>query len=70
MSLQATESAMKEAERRLQMPPFLKARIDETKIICEEPELKGYCNDKFVFTDISFGIPNEVCLLFLLSLHK
>ncbi|XP_049949635.1 28S ribosomal protein S22, mitochondrial [Schistocerca serialis cubense] len=55
----AVEEAWQRAEERLQMPPFLLPTPDVRREICKDPELQGYCDSKFLFTDITFGVCNE-----------
>ncbi|XP_072944057.1 small ribosomal subunit protein mS22 [Epargyreus clarus] len=51
--------ANRTAERLLQMPPVVKIHKPIEDVICKDPALVGYDTSKFLFTDITFGIPNE-----------
>lgn len=48
--------AVEKAKTKLQMPPVVKIKEDEQKIISEDKALKGFSNTKFVITDITYGI--------------
>lgn len=56
------EKAMKDAElranRRLQMPPVVKKKIEVPRVIEVDPALQGYDTSKLVFTDITYGVTN------------
>ena len=43
------------AKQKLQMPPYLPITPDEPKILDECPEMKGFTEYKYLFTDISVG---------------
>nr|CAD7444156.1 unnamed protein product [Timema bartmani] len=47
------------ANEKLQMPPVVKMRKDEQKVLDIEPALQGYSDAKFVFTDITYGLSNK-----------
>uniref|UniRef100_A0A1B6LWW5 28S ribosomal protein S22, mitochondrial n=1 Tax=Graphocephala atropunctata TaxID=36148 RepID=A0A1B6LWW5_9HEMI len=51
----AIEKSKKEAEEMLQMPPVVPVRKEIDVVLTKDPELIGYSESKFVFTDISFG---------------
>ncbi|KAK9295252.1 hypothetical protein QLX08_010391 [Tetragonisca angustula] len=55
----AREEIGKKANRRLQMPPVVKIRPKEPKVLVKEPELQGCERSSLVFTDISFGKSNR-----------
>lgn len=59
MTTEELDTVMKEAEekaeKKLQMPPVIKARIEEPEVLSSDYELQGYSEAKFVFTDITFG---------------
>lgn len=59
MTDQELENIQKEAiakvDTRIQMPPVVKAQLNTAKVIAETPELEGYDESKYVFTDISYG---------------
>jgi small subunit ribosomal protein S22 len=59
MTTEELDMVMKEAEekaeKKLQMPPVIKARTDEPEILSTDYELQGHSEAKFVFTDITFG---------------
>ena len=50
----------------MQMPPVLKVRNDEAPVISEDSEIDQFETDgtKYVFTDITFGIPVQVNMNF------
>jgi len=50
------QKAHKEALRKLQMPPVMDARPEETKVLEVDQAIQGYDACKLVFTDITFGI--------------
>ncbi|KAK1116504.1 hypothetical protein K0M31_018968 [Melipona bicolor] len=56
---EAREEIGKKANRRIQMPPVVKIRSKEPKVLVKEPELQGYEETNLVFTDISFGKSNR-----------
>ena len=47
------------------MPPVLKVRQEETKVISQDTEIDQFETDgtKYVFSDITFGIPHRVGIL-------
>ncbi|XP_023308636.2 28S ribosomal protein S22, mitochondrial [Lucilia cuprina] len=47
---------VEKAKLKLQMPPVVKIKEDEQKIISEDKALKDFSNTKFVITDITFGV--------------
>nr|CAD7398600.1 unnamed protein product [Timema cristinae] len=47
------------ANEKLQMPPVVKIRKDEQKVLDIDPALQGYSDAKFVFTDITYGLSNK-----------
>lgn len=55
----AREEVGKKANSRIQMPPVVKIRPKEPKVLVNEPELQGYEESNLVFTDISFGKNNR-----------
>ncbi|KDR11447.1 28S ribosomal protein S22, mitochondrial [Zootermopsis nevadensis] len=50
------KEAQEKAEQKLQMPPVVKAHVDEPEVLSYDYELQKHSETKFVFTDISFGI--------------
>ena len=50
----------------MQMPPVLKIRNEEAPVISEDSEINQFETDgtKYVFTDITFGIPVKVNMNF------
>ena len=50
------------------MPPVLKARDESVRLISQDPEIEMFdtSGSKYVFTDITFGIPNRVCNVYAL----
>ncbi|KAL7305924.1 hypothetical protein TKK_0001400 [Trichogramma kaykai] len=55
----AREEAHKKMIDLLQMPPIVKVRKDNVKILKRDEELVGYSTHKFVFTDTTFGVSNK-----------
>jgi small subunit ribosomal protein S22 len=64
---QALKNAEIEAEHRLQMPPVVLERKDISRVLSEDPALKGYDDAKHVFTDITYGVSEQVSSFFLLK---
>ncbi len=52
----AQAEAHDKAIRKLQMPPVMTPRTEETVVIDEDPAMKGFDAAKYMFTDISYGI--------------
>lgn len=50
------KKSAKRAEKLLQMPPVVKVKQDEQRILVKDPGLDGFCEDKHVITDISFDV--------------
>ncbi|XP_066584943.1 small ribosomal subunit protein mS22 [Prorops nasuta] len=46
-------------EKRLQMPPVVKARKEINEILNKDPEMQGYEASRFVFTDITYNVSNK-----------
>lgn len=44
------------------MPPVLRVRPEGTEVISKDPALTGIIKDKFIFTDISLGVPDRVSI--------
>lgn len=59
-SSQATEVAMEQAQKRLQMPPVLPERKPINDVLCVDKILDGMDTAKYVFTDITYNIPHRV----------
>jgi len=47
------------ARQKLQMPPLLQDREPINNILSVNPEIQGFDTSKYVFTDITFGLPNR-----------
>ncbi|XP_065557519.1 small ribosomal subunit protein mS22-like [Artemia franciscana] len=56
---EALKDSQKKMDIKLQMPPLLSARQEINEVITADPELKGLDDSKFVFTDISLGVPER-----------
>ncbi|XP_003740292.1 28S ribosomal protein S22, mitochondrial [Galendromus occidentalis] len=56
---QAYAKALKRAEFTLRMPPVMRKRVPCEAIIRKDPGMQGAEKHKFVFTDISYGIPDR-----------
>jgi small subunit ribosomal protein S22 len=54
------KEAEEKAEKKLQMPPVIKAQTEETEVLSTDYELQGDSESKFVFTDITFGFSDRV----------
>lgn len=52
------DDAHKKADEMLQMPPVLPVRKTTMRILSRDPALQGFDKSRFVFTDITFGIPD------------
>lgn len=69
MTDEQLQKAMRKADEdmweRLQMPPVLKVREEDTRIFSRDPALQGYSEHKYVFTDITFGISNKDRLIYV-----
>ncbi|CAH2073408.1 unnamed protein product, partial [Iphiclides podalirius] len=55
--------ANKTAAWLLQMPPVVKVHDPINEVFSKDPALVGYDSSKYVFTDITFGVPNEQRLI-------
>lgn len=47
------------ARGRIQMPPIVRMRSNQVRVISEDPAVQGYETHNYVFTDISFGSNNR-----------
>ena len=56
---EAHEEAKSKARTKLQMPPVMEVRSSTTRVLEEDPELTGFDTCKYVFTDITDGIPDR-----------
>ena len=54
------EETRLKAKYRLKMPPLLKEREPIKKVLARNPELQGFDNCTYLFTDISQGISDRV----------
>jgi len=63
MTQQELEEARQEVEekmtRKLQMPPVMEERDAASKVLESDNMLQGYDTCKYVFTDITFGVPDR-----------
>lgn len=55
----AMHKANKKLWERLQMPPVVKIRDEDGRILSKDPALQGYSDAKLMITDITFGISNK-----------
>ena len=63
---EAREEARRKADRKLQMTPVMEERDSATSETLEtDPQLAGFDTCKYVFTDITFGVPDR----FILAIH-
>ncbi|KAK7497941.1 hypothetical protein BaRGS_00010812 [Batillaria attramentaria] len=53
------EQAANRIKYRLQMPPFMKVRQPVNQVLSKNPELEGLEENKYIFTDITFGVKNR-----------
>ena len=51
---------MKEAQKLLTAPPIVPERTERGQEIETDPQLDGYDDAKWVFTDISMGVDDKV----------
>ncbi|XP_053685277.1 28S ribosomal protein S22, mitochondrial [Sabethes cyaneus] len=56
---QEVKKSIGRAEKLLQMPPIVAVMKDNPKVISRDPALTGFSDTKMVFTDITFGVPND-----------
>ena len=57
---EATEEARRKADRKLQMTPVMEERDSTSSETLElDPQLAGFDTCKYVFTDITFGVPDR-----------
>nr|CAG4642707.1 EOG090X0AW0 [Evadne anonyx] len=49
----------KKADLKLKMPPLLQEREPINNILAVNPEIQGFDTSKYIFTDITFGIPDR-----------
>merc|ERR1719188_452732 len=63
MTQQELEEAQQEVEekmtKKLQMPPVMDERDAASKVLEEDAMLQGHDTCKYVFTDITFGVPDR-----------
>lgn len=63
MTQQELEEAQEEVElkmtRKLNMPPVMEARKDTSQVLEVDTLLQGFDTCKYVFTDITFGVPDR-----------
>lgn len=52
-------NAIKLAEVRLQMPPVVQIDDNPERVISRDPAMTKFSDTKFVFTDITFGLPHS-----------
>ena len=58
--LQVQEQTVARARSKMQMPPVMNARSNKSVIISDDVEIDGHSKNKYVFTDITFGLRNKV----------
>ncbi|XP_011495266.1 PREDICTED: 28S ribosomal protein S22, mitochondrial [Ceratosolen solmsi marchali] len=67
MTNEELEIARKESEIKmwdlLQIPPIVKIREEDIRILSKDPAIQGYTDAKHVFTDITFGVSNKYRLI-------
>lgn len=47
-------------KKKLQMPPLVSERKPVSKVLSKNPELQGFDSSKYVFIDVSQGVPDRV----------
>ena len=57
------EETRLKAKERLKMPPLLQEREPIKKVLARNPELQGFDNCTYLFTDISQGISDRVSFI-------
>ncbi|XP_022212227.2 28S ribosomal protein S22, mitochondrial [Drosophila obscura] len=50
---------IEKAKHLLKMPPIVKIKQDTERLIAKDPALKDFDTTKYVFTDITFGLPHS-----------
>ena len=56
---EARAIADRKAENKLKMPPVMEERSALTRTLEEDTQLAGFDTCKYVFTDITFGVPDR-----------
>lgn len=56
---EAMEAAKRRAKKYLQMPPVVRARIDQFVPLEKNVALEGHDTAKYVFTDITYGLKDR-----------
>ena len=56
---EAREEARLKAETKLKMTPVMEERSSTTRTLEEDPDMAGFDTSKYVFTDITFGVPDR-----------
>ncbi|KAK2187716.1 hypothetical protein NP493_156g03065 [Ridgeia piscesae] len=51
--------AVERGKKRLQMPPVMTCREDVEHILSDNPEIEGFDQHPYVFTDISYNLPDR-----------
>ena len=57
---QIQDDAIERGKGRLQMPPTMKCREDVEHLLSDDSEIDGYEQHNYVFTDISYNLPDRV----------
>lgn len=52
------DTALARASVKLQMPPVMKIKEENTKVLSVDPALQNFDDSKYVFTDITYGVPD------------
>lgn len=52
------DAALRRAEVKLQMPPIMKIKEENIELLSQDPALKNFADSDYVFTDITYGIPD------------
>lgn len=52
------ETALRRAEAKLQMPPVMQIKEEDIKTLSVDPALKDFDDSDYVFTDITYGLPD------------
>lgn len=50
------ESSLRKARAVLLMPPVMSMQVENVEIISKDPELQGFCDEKMIFIDSTYGL--------------
>jgi len=55
----ANEEMKQKAAKKLMMPPVMDERLDKSQVLETDSLLQGFDTSKYVFTDITYGVPDR-----------